>query len=181
MGLGGQEKFMLANQTLNLLVIKKGECEEVVSSDDYGGEYHVTDFHPNEYDDKVILSGDLYKELFGKPRYMSSSQKKLLSVVKISTPDGQSIHRAFMGVKGVEHFDEHQVALSPNSIRLLTSKHGKEHPEYIHEVIVTRGSRFLYFLNHPYHATRISMRIGLIGIIVGLISIALTLYSCCCK
>ena len=165
----------------NLLVIKEGECKAVVPSDKYGGEYHVPGFHPDEYDDKVLLNGDVYRNLFGGPRYMASIQGKLLSVVKISTPDGQSIHRAFLGVKGVGEFDEKQVALSPNSIRLLTSKDGKEQPEYIHEVVVSRGSRFLYFWNHPYHATRISMRIGLIGIIVGLISIALSLYSCCCK
>lgn len=170
---------------VSLLCIKKGPSEMFVQSDEYAGEYQIDNYSPSEYDDKVIVHGDLYKDenLFKHPRYSSytTDSNKLLSVIKISTPNGKSIYRAYLGKKGVKGFYKNMVALSPNSIRLLTEKDGKEDPKTIDSVIISRGSKFMYFWNHPYHATRISMRLGVWSIVLAVSGILISCISCIIK
>lgn len=42
-------------------------------------------------------------------------------------------------------------------------------------VYVTQGNKFNYFWNHPFHATRISMRLGILGIIFGVLGYILSI------
>ena len=43
------------------------------------------------------------------------------------------------------------------------------------DVVVSKGSCFMYYWNHPFHATRISMRLGVVSILLALISIVIAL------
>ena len=139
------------------------------------GVYRLDEYEADRFDDKVIIDGRLFKELYGEPRNKQGDELKLLTVIKVTTEDDKSIHRAFYGKSNIADL-KGRIALTPNSIRLLSSDEKR-----ISEVWVSKGSKFIYYLNHPYHATRISMRIGLISIVAGLISIVVTLLSCLCK
>ena len=159
---------------LNLLCITKGDKNEIVESDSYGGFLKLEDYTIDEYDDKVILNGDVFKKLFITPRHKAKDNLKRLAVIKITNiKNGKSIHRAFLGMKGIEKLNEKQVALSRNSIRLLCGEEG--HPEYIDSVTISKGSWLKYYWYHPFHATRISMRIGMISLAVGLLSFAVSM------
>lgn len=162
---------------VNLLSLKKGSCDEVLASARNGGELSLMDYSPELYDDKVVLNGDIFKDLFDVPRYKARKSLKLLAIIKITNENGESIHRAFFGKKGIDNLNRNQAGLSHNSIRLLNGD--GENPDWIDNVTLSRGSLFLYFWDHPFHATRISMRVGLIGIILSLISILISiLFSC---
>ena len=47
-------------------------------------------------------------------------------------------------------------------------------PVWGFKIEITKGSVFKYYWDHPFHATRISMRLGLISIVLSSISIILT-------
>ena len=98
-----------------LLCLTKGSSNGYLPAASNLGKFQVADYSTGEYDDKVLLYGQNYESIFKTQRKNASSGLKRLSVVKISTKDGTSIHRAFLGSNGLKG---NQVALSPNSIRL---------------------------------------------------------------
>ena len=164
-GLGGLGEHNM--EQYDLLFMSKGVKDEVILSQRNAGELSLVDYSPSEYDDKVILHGDVFKELFGAPRYKTNKRNKLLAVIKITNKNGESIHRAYLGKKGVPGFNSDHVALTHNSIRLLNGD--DENPDSIKQVTISKGCRFLYYWNHPYHATRISMRLGMLSIVLTII------------
>lgn len=118
------------------------------------------------YTDSVILHKDIYKEIFGKTKSTSDIESKLLSVVKI-TFNGKSIHRRFCTISSMK---KGYAALSCDSLLMLDSNISA-----IKNVQFSKGSKFCYYWNHPFHATRISMRIGTISIAMAIFSILITL------
>ncbi|MBR4129759.1 MAG: hypothetical protein IKU02_02415 [Bacteroidaceae bacterium] len=165
-------------KSFDLLLLTKGNKDEVISSARNAGEMSLVDYSPSEFDDKVILYGDVFKDLFEVPRYKSGKNLKLLGVIKITYKNGKSIHRAYLGKKGVPGFCKNHVALSHNSIRLLNGN--DENADFIDQVTISKGSVFFYFWDHPFHATRISMRLGVISILLTvllfLLGLCLNLY-----
>ena len=161
------EKSVMAIN-LDLLKIKRGEGPKCGIDKKF---FYLEDgFYPSELDDCVIIHKDVYKQIFGKTRKTSSNEKKLLSVVKISYND-RSIHRAF---KTNYAITKKKIALTYNSLRLLS-----EAPDEVENVEISKGCRFAYFWYHPFHATRISMRIGVISVIIGLVGVILSIISLC--
>ena len=123
---------------------------------------------PRDYDDVAFLNNRIYSKILGEKRAESSDEQKLLSVVKI-TYGGKSIHRAY---RCSPKLRKDEVALSANSQRLLFGK-----IDNAGEVTITKGSKFIYFWNHPFHATRISMRLGVYSIILAILSTILAIIS----
>lgn len=123
---------------------------------------------PRDYDDVAFLNNRIYSKIFGEKRAESSDEQKLLSVVKI-TYGGKSIHRAY---RCSPKLRKDEVALSANSQRLLFGK-----IDNAGEVTITKGSKFIYFWNHPFHATRISMRLGVYSVILAILSTILAIIS----
>lgn len=166
-------------KSFDLLLLTKGNRDEVAESERNAGEMSLVDYSPSEFDDKVILHGDVFKDLYEVPRYKAGKKPKLLSVIKITNKNGKSIHRAYLGKKGVTGFCKNHVALSHNSIRLLNGE--DENTDFIDQVTISKGSVFCYFWDHPFHATRISMRLGAIGILTSVVlfmlSVCINLYS----
>ena len=158
-------------ENVSVLHLKKGQSQDIVIS---GNDCLLPNYDANYYDDKVLLNGDLFKKLFKSPRYASRKEYKLLTVIKVKYKGGGSIHRAFYGKKGITGLDTNKVGLSYNSIRYLCKN--KVKPEDIKEVTISKGSKFLYFWNHPYHATRISARLGFFGILLTLLALLLSFY-----
>jgi len=148
----------------NLLLLAKGTKDAIVSSSRNSGILQLVDYSPNGYDDKVVLYGDEFKELFKSSRYKATNSLKRLAIVKITNNmNGETIHRAFYGRKNIQGLVG-QVGLSYNSIRHLSDENNA--PDGIKQVSISKGSVFLYFWNHPFHATRISMRLGVISLII---------------
>ena len=123
---------------------------------------------PRDYDDVALFHSKEYAKIFGEKRAESCDEQKLLSVVKI-TYGGKSIHRAY---RCSPKLRKDEVALSANSQRLLFGKN-----DNAGEVTITKGSKFLYFWNHPFHATRISMRLGVVSVALAIFSIVLAVIS----
>lgn len=167
--------------TFNLLLLAKGPKDAIVNSSRNSGILQLEDYSPDIYDDKVILYGDEFKELFKSSRYRAKNRLKLLAIIKITNNvNGESIHRAFYGRKNIQGLSckTKQAGLSYNSIRLLCDENIA--PDVIKQVSISKGSVFWYFWNHPFHATRISMRLGVIGILVSFSLFVLNLCLNCC-
>lgn len=101
---------------------------------------------------------------------------KRLSVVKI-TPEngGYAIYRKYVYNPYFKSIRNCQVALNPASIREMCGK-GQSNSDLVgRDVAVSKGSCFMYYWNHPFHATRISMRLGVASILLALISIVIAL------
>ena len=123
---------------------------------------------PRDYDDVAFLNNRTYSAIFGEKRADSSNEKKLLSVVKI-TCDGKSIHRAY---RCSANMTMNTVALTQNSQRLLFGSLTN-----VGDVTILKGSKFFYFWNHPFHATRISMRLGVYSVALAIVSIIISVIS----
>ena len=123
---------------------------------------------PRDYDDVAFLNNRVYSKIFGERRADSSNDQKLLSVVKI-TCGRKSIHRAY---RRAANMTMDTVALTTNSQRLLFGSLSNAD-----EVTITKGSKFLYFWDHPFYETRMSMRIGVISVALAILSIVLAVIS----
>jgi hypothetical protein len=124
-----------------------------------------------EADGDVVLNSSAYQEVFRKTRNRSNKMKKRLAVVKI-TANGAAIHRSFRA-ESAEGFTKNYVGLTPSSLRLLNDKDGKE-PE---QVTVMKGCYFLFYWSHPDKAIRISFKLGLLGVLLGLSSFMVSVIS----
>ncbi len=122
-------------------------------------------------EDTAYFHSSMYKEIMGELRRSSCIRDKRLAIVKISA-GGYSIYRKFSSISK-SGFNGDSVALTYSSIRMLTDKSvsallgGK--------VTVSKSNRHLFFWNHPFHATRVSYRLGLVSIVLGLLSIGISL------
>ena len=124
----------------------------------------------SEADGDAVFQSNVYSEIFGFTRKRSNTDKKRLSIVKISA-NGESIHRAFKS-EAVDGIKKDMVGLSPNSIRLLSDKNGKNPTE----VEVEMGGMFPFYWEHPDKAIRISFKLGLCSLVLGLISIVISIF-----
>lgn len=120
---------------------------------------------PSELDEFVILESHVYRKIFGDTKKNADDSRKRLSIVKICY-QGKSIHRAYMS-KAANGFTEGHVALTPNSIDLLSSN-----PKTIllQDVILSKGCWWNFYWNHPRSATRMSFRMGIVGILFTLVT-----------
>lgn len=127
-------------------------------------------------EDSVYMSSKSYSSVFGENRKDSSRRMKRLSIVKITPKDGgYPIYRKYVCNPYFKSLEENQVALNPASIREMCGK-GQSNSDLVgRDVVVSKGSCFMYYWNHPFHATRISMRLGVASILLALISIVIAL------
>ena len=127
-------------------------------------------------EDSVYMNSHSYNSVFGENRRDSSRRMKRLSIVKITPKDGgYPIYRKYVCNPYFKSLKDNQVALNPASIREMCGE-GKSNSDLVGgEVVVSKGSCFMYYWNHPFHATRISMRLGVASILLALISIVIAL------
>ena len=127
-------------------------------------------------EDSVYMSSKSYSSVFGENRRDASRRMKRLSVVKITPKDsGYPIYRKYVCNPYFQSLEDNQVALNPASIREMCGE-GKCNADLVGgEVVVSKGSCFMYYWNHPFHATRISMKLGVASILLALISIVIAL------
>ena len=124
-------------------------------------------------EDSAYMSSASYREIFGKNRSRANRFMKRLAVVKIhSSKTKRSIYRKYVYSPLFAGLNNSSIALNPSSIREL----GDNDELVGRPITVSPGSVFLYYWNHPFHATRISMKLGIVSIFLALTSIALSLF-----
>ena len=135
-----------------------------------------------DYEDSVYMSPGAYVNIFCKTRSKVCRCLQRLSVVRIKNPKtGASIYRKYEYNPQFKGVGDNDIVLHPASIRELAS--GEENDSVVgKDMCVRRGSFFAYYWKHPFHATRISMKLGVFSILLAFVSIALTIIlSCPCN
>ena len=124
-----------------------------------------------DQEDVAYLSPQSFKKIFGKTRGKSSRRNKRLAVIKIRYPKtGKSIYRRYVYSQKFHGVTNNIIVLNPASIREL----GENSEVVGHNVEVSKGCTFKYYWYHPFHATRISMKLGIYSISLGLLSILIS-------
>lgn len=130
-----------------------------------------------ELNDAVIVIPKAYKDIFGKAKALSSTGKKLLSIVKIEYSDTTNrkmvIHRRCYCLM-VKDFTTDMAALTHPSINILAGDQGGS-SILGKEVKLSKGCWLPYYWYHPFLATRITMRLGLPSLILAIVSFIISL------
>jgi hypothetical protein len=125
----------------------------------YNNTIHInSSSYIDEHQDVVWFNNNQYKLIFGKPRAIDS-HNKLLAVVKINHGK-KVIRRRYMCDMSNVPLTNDELGLTSESTRILFDNT----PASGELVSVEKGDWFdsiLYYWNHPFHATRISFKIGL--------------------
>lgn len=133
---------------------------------------------PTFYEDvegTVFLDGHDFKEIFDESRGNSRKYRHSLPIVKITRAEtGQSIHRIFHTCHTLGSYKKtNYVALTYSSLLQLSTSN--EDYKYIDQLEISEGSWFPFYWNHPHHATRISMRLGFVSLIISALSFIIAL------
>ena len=116
----------------------------------------------------LFNSKGTYSDIFGPQRKDTSQSKQRLSVVKIVNTKGKrKIYRQYAG-RPIS-INTKSIGLSPNSWQQLCMDSSNDK-----EVVVCKSWWFPFFWNHSNSATRISFRIGIIGLALAIIGIVVS-------
>ena len=118
----------------------------------------------------LFNSKDTYQKIFGPKKKDSSQAKQRLSVVRIAK-EKRKIFRQYSGRaisfgKSIE--SSKCVGLSPNSWQQLCLDSCNDK-----EVVVSKSWWFPFFWNHSNSATRVSFRVGMMGLALAIVGIIL--------
>lgn len=116
---------------------------------------------------KALFCSRSYQDIFGQTKKNSKQKRQRLSVIRIQYGK-RKIYRSFQ-TRGITGLNEDCIGLSPNACQELGIEPNGE------KVSVRKGCSWGYFWNHPNSATRVSFRIGLPSLFVGLISLIIAL------
>lgn len=113
-----------------------------------------------------------YRELFGMKRSLDK-KNKLLAIVRLEY-NNKVIRRRYkydnsLNIKG------NRVGLTSESIRILFDGKDKVYQE---EIRVSKGNfidTIMFYWDHPFHATRISFKIGLPSLAISIVSLLLSI------
>ena len=136
---------------------------------------YVKDFsYIEENQDVAWFNNKRYFELFGKKRGVDH-KNKLLAIVCLKYK-GRKIRRRYKCDQTLR-LGCNQIGLTSESCRCLFDDMRNISQE---EICVSKGTLydvFMYYWNHPFHATRISCKIGMVSLSIGIISLILCLIS----
>lgn len=123
-------------------------------------------------DPEEVLSA-LSDLIYMNPTLHSCFINKGKRYVKISSAEtGKSIYRIAEAITAKEFTDEMLALNSPSIHQLGLSKKVKEDGI---EVEISKTNFLKFYWNHPFHATKISMRIGLISAVIGALSLIISI------
>ena len=109
-----------------------------------------------------------YEKLFGKKRSLDK-KNKLLAIVRLEYKS-RAIRRRYQ-YDSTLHLTSNQVGLTSESARILFD----DVPDVSKEVVkVSKGNIWdtvMFYWDHPFHATRISFKVGLPSLLIGLLSL----------
>lgn len=134
---------------------------------------YVTNYTPSEYEELVFVDGRNFKDIFGEPD--SQRKRNKHTIVKITNPETKlSVYRLFRTSSDIQNMQNAYAALTYTAIKKLTNS--PEGLDSIKKVRLSEGAVVPFYWNHPNPATRISVRMGVWGIIATLIC---TIVSVC--
>ena len=122
--------------------------------------------------DVAWFNNSEYRELFGMKRSLDQ-KNKLLAIVRLEC-NGKIIRRRFKYDNSL-HIKGTRVGLTSESIRILFDDLDKVYQE---EILVSKGNfmdTIMFYWNHPFHATRISFKIGLPSLVISIVSLLLSI------
>lgn len=125
------------------------------------------------YDDKVLIQKTTYEKLFG---LKSKKQKNYTKghYIKISYGN-RSLHRR-IDITTKEGITKNDIVMSYLTAgELAYSDNGKLKRPIGKDVTLSKGCWFTFWLKHPNPVTRISFKLGVFSLILGICSIILTL------
>lgn len=116
--------------------------------------------------DKILLENSVYKKIFGKQIAPEAHRPWKRGIVRIKA-SGKSIFRLFNGgnmfkIKATE------AGIMSSDYHGLELKKGSE-------IEISRGSRLLFYWNHPNHLNRSAFKLGLVSLFLGLVSLVITI------
>lgn len=119
-----------------------------------------------ESNDKVSLHSSYYNKIFGKKFHSDGYLPWKRGIVKIIFGT-RIINRMFWG----ENIKGDEIGLSNQSKILLELTN--ETDEY--EFTLCKGSKFFFYWQHPLHYVRVSFKLGMLSVILGVIGVVLTI------
>ena len=127
--------------------------------------------------DVVWLNSKQYSALFEKTRSVDH-KNKLLAIVRLVYKN-RVIRRRYKCNQSL-CLNNKQIGLTSESVRILFD----DMPDISKEEInVSKGSIwdvFMYYWDHPFHATRISFKVGILSMILGIVSLIIGIFSLIC-
>ena len=134
---------------------------------------HVTSAsYIDNHQDVVWFNNHQYKTIFHKVR-SEDKKNKLLAIVRISY-NGRSIRRRYLCDQQNVALGNGDLGLTSESVRILFDKK----PASANQVTVTKGNlldAMMYYWDHPFHATRISFKVGMPSLIISIISLVISI------
>lgn len=147
--------------------VKKRE----VQNENERGQICIRDYAPSEYEELAFMQPSDFEAIFGVKD--TTGKRQGSQVVKITNPkNGKSVHRLYRTsyeIRGIHDY----VGLSYTSIKNIINSENEFNN--LQEVIVSKGNRFMFYMMYPNYAIRVSLWIGAISIIIGVLSIFLTI------
>lgn len=138
----------------------------------------ITDYSPAEYEELVFLQGDDFKNIFGYPDG-SPKLKGRLPVVKITNPNnGKSIHLLYRTSEEISGYKDYAV-MTYSAIKRITSS--REELQHLKCVEISQGNKWCFFINHPIHSVRCSIRLAFLSILLGIISVIIAFLPYLCN
>jgi hypothetical protein len=135
---------------------------------------YVTSFSYTEGNQDVAwFNNKQYVELFGKKRSRDNANK-LLAIVRLAYKN-RVIRRRYKCDQSLCLSDK-QVGLTSESVRTLFDDMNASEKD----ATVSKGNiwdAFMYYWEHPFHATRISFKVGILSFVIGAFSMILSAIS----
>ena len=122
-----------------------------------------------EMNSKVVLRSSDYGAIFGTNQSTASLTLKRLPIVKI-TANGHPIYREYLQHKLMTSA---YAGLTYRSLTLLKDDQGND-PQTL---TLEPGCWWMFYWEHPNHTVRMSMRIGVVGISISIVSLILALIA----
>lgn len=125
-----------------------------------------------DVDHEIFLISNIYEYIFGTTKKKSDKRRKQLSIIKISA-NGHSIYRLYRAISA-KGFSGKHAALTYSSLLLLANDQG----EIPNEIIMSKGnflSSILFYWNHPNMAIRSSIKLGILSVTLGFLSLLISL------
>lgn len=120
------------------------------------------------YEDKVFMNSKLYKKIFEKERKLDKRNYQT-ALVKIKAGN-KVITRAFNSAPFPYENGKPTIFLPMSAVRELTGSY-----KDLFDAEVSTGCWLSYYWKHPISATRISTRIGLVGLFFSILSFLITI------
>lgn len=149
-------------------VLRIVQSEQIHKIDDQQATFSVDDLTGLE--DVVIMNSKDYEAIYGVKKKEQDENAQRLAVVKLTcVKDGgkRTIWRQFIAMSGMT---QEYLGLNVRSRYMLGIEDNSEVVE------VSKGCKFMFYWNHPVHATRISTRLGVWSIGLAVVAMAMSVY-----